>query len=712
METGPVLLATPDDRLMVLRLYLFIMSLLNIMSCSSTVEEDRDDSALDSISCLPKWTGNRLPVHDHRDHILFLLQQHNCLVVQGETGSGKSTQIAQFLLDAGFTHSSDGHKTIAVTQPRKVAAVSLAARVAEERSSDLGSEVGYAVRFDEKWDPDRTRIKFMTEGILIREMHGDPLLQKYSVIIVDEAHERSVQTDVLLGCLKRLLGRRTDLKVIVSSATLEAETLSKFFRSGDRNAPILCVEGRSHPIEIYYLQEPVANYVKSGVEAVIAIHEAESIGDILFFLTGMDEIEEAVSLLLDYSKSLQSTPDQNVKKMFVLPLHASLPVREQFKVFDTFPRSVRKVIVATNVAEASVTIPGITYVVDCGFVKMRYFDPVFCSDALVVVPVSQASADQRAGRAGRTRSGKAYRLYPESEYLKLQPFITPEIERSSTAAVILQLKALGVRNLLDFSFPSPPPQVNVLVGLELLYALGAIDIDGELTDPIGLQMAEFPVQPMHSRCLLHSGSFECSEEIVTIISMLQVENIFQQPSSGQRVIQARRAKHRLSVEEGDLITYLNIYNEFLAVGRTRSWADKNFLNYNALLRVGEIRNRLVRLMKQFRIEMVTANGDTEAVRKCLVAGMFANSAYLSQIGERVYKTVRGDHELKIHPSSVLYTIRKSPQFLVYNDVVHTSEELMRDLLVVDKHWLHELAPQYFEYGTERQIREKRMDSVF
>lgn len=673
----------------------------------SGCREDREEQAGDAVSYVPKCAVSRLPIRDHRNNILFLLQQHQCLVIQGETGSGKSTQIPQFLLAAGWHRTATGKTMIAVTLPRKVAAVSLAARVAEERNCDLGKEVGYAVRFDEKWDPDQTRIKFMTEGILIREMLSDPLLEKYSVIVIDEAHERSIQTDILMGCMRRLMNRRSDLKVIVSSATLEAEALSRFFSTGEKEAQILCVEGRCHPVQVLYSRSPVANYIRAGVDSVIAIHETESQGDVLFFLTGVDEIEEAVSLLLDYSKSLDTRTEKDVRKMFVLPLHASLPAREQFRVFDSFPRSVRKVVIATNVAEASVTIPGITYVVDCGFVKLRCFDPKTCSDALLVVPISQASADQRAGRAGRVRAGKVFRLYTESEYTRLRPFTVPEMERSSTASVILQIKALGVQNLLDFNFPTPPPEVNVLVGLELLFALGAIDENGDLTTPIGLQMAEFAVHPMHSRILLSSAHFECSEEVATIISMLQVDSIFQQPSSGQRAIQARRAKHRFCVEEGDLITYLNIYNEFLAAGRTRSWADKNYLNYNALLRVGEIRIRLVRQMRRFHIEMVTADGDMDAVRRCLVCGLFANAAYLSPVGERVYKTIRGDHQLKIHPSSVLFTIRKSPSCILFNDLVHTSEDFMRDLLVVDSKWLYELVPQYFEYGTDRQLQQKR-----
>lgn len=528
--------------------------------------------------------------------------------------------------------------------------------------------------------------------------------------MIDEAHERTVNTDTLLGLLKRIAQRRQDLKIIISSATVEAEVLMDFFdlgasRSSKSTSTILCVEGRNHPIEVFYAKDSVANYVKASVDTVIAIHEHEPSGDVLVFLTGQDEVEEAVSLLVEYSRSAKERQDG--KKMFVLPLHASLPSRDLFKVFETFPRSVRKVVVATNVAEASVTIPGITFVVDCGFVKMRFFNPKTRSDALAVVPISQASATQRAGRAGRTRPGKVFRLYPEDEFKKLATTTIPEVQRTNTAFLILQLKALGVKNILDFDFPSRPPEANVIAGLELLYALGAIDEDGDILSPLGLQMAEFPLEPMFSKMLLDSGKFECSDEVLTIVSMLQVENIFQQPSSGQRAIQARNAKHRFSVEEGDLITYLNIFNEFVAAGRVRSWADRNYLNYNALLRAYEIRTRLVSLLRRFAIELITADGDLDAVRKCIVSGLFANAVYLTPEGERIYRTVRGDHELHIHPSSVLYTFPKPPKWLLFTEVLHTTQEFMRDLVAVEPQWLCEVAPQYFEFGTERQLLERR-----
>jgi ATP-dependent RNA helicase DDX35 len=666
----------------------------------------------------------RLPVYQYKTDILYQLEHYQTLVIQGETGSGKSTQIPQYLMEHGWTRASASSvKMVGITQPRKVAACSLAARVAEEVDCDLGDVVGYNVRFDDKWTLGKTHIKFMTEGILIREMMSDPLLEKYSVIILDEAHERTVNTDILMGLLKRILIKKPDLKLIVSSATLEAETLMKFFdfkkkrssrsnyQDGEKSrhsSTILCIEGRNHPIDIMYIKNPVPDYIKGCVDAVIAVHESERSGDVLVFLTGQDEVEEAVSKLLDYSKSLSSR-STDLKKMYVLPLHGSLPSRDQFKVFETFPRSVRKVIVSTNISEASVTIPGITYVIDSGFVKMKIFNPVTTSDSLVVVPISQASARQRAGRAGRTSAGKVFRLYREEDFKTLPEFTVPELQRTSMASVIIQLKALGVSNICDFDFPARPPEVNLLSGLELLYALEALDEEGELTD-LGMKMAEFPLEPTLSKMLLESEKFECCEEILTIVSMMQVENIFQSPGgSGQRSIQARNAKYRFAVEEGDLISYLNIYNEFTSNGRIRSWSDKNFLNYNALLRVCEIRSRLLTtLTSRFKMKLVTADGDIECVLKCIVSGLFSNAAFLDpREGERVYKTVRGDHKLFIHPSSVLNTVRHPPKWVIFNEVLHTSQDFMRDLVSIDPKWLYEVAPKYFEYGTERELREKR-----
>ncbi|KAI1309353.1 putative ATP-dependent RNA helicase DHX35 [Halotydeus destructor] len=603
---------------------------------------------------------HRLPIYQYRDQILFLLEKYQVVIIQGETGSGKSTQVAQYLADSGWCSGVDDEPLLAgVTQPRRVAAMTLAKRVAEERGCDVGDEVGYTIRFDDMSGP-KTKIKFVTEGVLIREMMSDPLLNRYSVVMVDEAHERTINTDILIGLLKRILAKRPNFRLIVSSATLEAQILKDYFDSkGDKDrSTILSVEGRSHPIDVHYIREPIANYVTACVETVIKIHENERSGDVLVFLTGQDEVEEAVHMLKEYSKSLKE--DKDVKKMFVLPMYSALPPKEQSKVFESFPRSVRKIVVSTNVAEASITISGIVYVVDCGFVKMRFYSHTTCSDSLMVVPTSQASAQQRAGRSGRIRSGKVFRLYPESEYDKLRKFTIPEIERSNLSFTILQLKALGIRNILSFEFPTKPSKQHMISGIELLYALGAIDESGELIQPLGMQMAEFPLHPMFAKMLLSSEQFECSEE---------------GPNDSRH-----------------------------AAGKVRSWADRNYLNYNGLLRACEVRKRLESLLRRFNVKSITADGDVDSVRKCIVSGFFANAAFYHPTG--VYKTVRGDHVLNIHPSSVLYTQPRPPKWVIYNDILHTSQEFMRDVTVIDPKWLYEIAPHYYQYGTDRELRDK------
>lgn len=626
------------------------------------------------------------------------------LIIKGETGCGKSTQIAQFLADNGWTHGEDKSFVIGITQPRRVAALSLAKRVAEERRVNLGQQVGYSIRFDDCFEPGVTQIKYMTEGILIREMMSDPLLTSYSVIMVDEIHERTLYTDVLLGLLKKIIKRRRELRLIISSATLEVTAMEDYFTESGTKVANLQVEGRTYPVDIYFSDEPVADYLKASVETAIKIHEKMTSGDILIFLTGQEEVERAVEILVDYSRAIKDKPDS--KKMFVLPMYSSLPAADQLRVFESFPRSVRKVVVATNLAEASVTIHGIAYVVDSGFVKLRFYNPKTCTDSLVILPISQASAVQRAGRAGRTRPGKAYRLYTAESFKNLDQFTIPEIKRSNLVPVILQLKALGIKNLLKFSFPSKPPEYNIITALELLYALGGIDNNGDLTKPLGLRMVEFPLDAMFAKMLLVSGEMGCSEEALTIAAVLQVQNIFQQPASGQHSIRARNAKHNFSVEEGDLITYLNVYNAFIESGKVRSWSDSRYLNYKGLLRAVEVRARLARILRRFEIPLVSADGDVDLVRRCIVTGFFANAAYLHPKGS--YRTVRGDFELHIHPGSVLYTRPRPPHWVLFVEVLHTTKEFMRDLTVIDSKWLYEIAPHYYEYGTDREIFEKNL----
>ena len=565
-------------------------------------------------------------------------------------------------------------------------------------------QVGYAIRFDDQTTPGATKVKFMTDGLLVREMMMDPLLKKYSIIMLDEAHERTLYTDIVIGLIKKIQKKREDLRVIVASATLDAERFFQFFNKNetrDKNkdtAAIMTIEGRMFPVDVFYSLDPVPNYLKATVETVMKIHRLEKEGDVLCFLTGQDEVENVVSMLIDEAKQLP----RDGLKMRVLPMYGALPAAEQMKVFQRTSRNCRKIVVATNIAEASITINGIVYVIDCGFVKLPAFNPKSGVESLVIVPVSQASAEQRAGRAGRVRSGKAFRLYTEDSFEKLPAQTVPEMQRSNMAAVVLQLKALGINNVLRFDFLSAPPAQNMVRGLEILYALGALDDNCQLTSPLGLNMAEFPLQPMYAKMLLSSEEYGCSEEAVTTAAMMQIQNVFVTPSNQK--ITANKMKRKFSVEEGDHITMLNVFTAFVNAKKNSHWCHEHFLNYKGLNRAVEIREQLIRLLTKFKVKLVSCEGDVKAIQKCITSGFFANAARLHYSG--AYHTVRDDHELYIHPTSVLFNATP-PAWILYNEVVHTSKEFMRDVTVIDPSWLYELAPHYYEYGTERELAAKR-----
>ncbi|XP_057662442.1 probable ATP-dependent RNA helicase DHX35 [Diorhabda carinulata] len=631
----------------------------------------------------------RLPIFNNRNHILYLVEKYQTLVLIGETGCGKSTQIPQYLIEAEWP------KQIGVCEPRRVAAISLANRVADETGTLVQQDiVGYAVRFDACYN--NPKIKYMTEGILLREMMADPLLKNYSLVMLDEAHERSLYTDILMGLMKKILKKRKELRLIVASATLDANELQQFFNenpTGNKKndtAVIMSVEGRQFPVDIFYVAEPVPCYIQASVDTVLKINSSKEPGDILVFLTGQEEVERTVRLLNEHENLIEQS--RKKERMMILPMYGSLPHHDQLKVFRPAPDGCRKVIVATNVAETSVTIPGIVHVVDCGFVKLKWYNNEAHTDSLITVPISKSSANQRAGRAGRVRSGKVYRLYTEDYAVKLADNTPPEMVRSNLTYPVLQIKALGIANILKFNFPSPPPLENLKGALEILYALDSIDIDGELTKPLGYNMAEFALDPLYSKVLLSSGEFGCSEEILTIIAMLQVETVFTKPTTGNSVIKARIQKRLFEVEEGDLITYLNVYNGFIQSEMSQGFCHKNFLSYKSLKRVVEIRNRLEKMIRSYGIPIESCLRSTETIRKCLVKGLFPNAAYLHYSG--VYKTIRGDIELFVHPDSVLYTIPQ-PQWVLFCQVVHTTKLFMRDITVIESDWLLELAPHFY-----------------
>lgn len=391
-------------------------------------------------------TRKSLPVWQAKEDFIKMLNSHQTVILVGETGSGKTTQIAQFIAEAGYCTE----KRIVCTQPRRVAAMSVARRVADEMDVQLGQEVGYSIRFEECTGP-KTFLKFATDGMLLREAMTDHTLSNYSIVILDEAHERTLSTDILFGLLKEIAGKRPDLKIVVMSATLEAEKFQDYFL----DAPLIKVPGRMHPVEIFYTQEPEKDYLEASVRTVVQIHTAEPEGDVLLFLTGEEEIEDACRKI---SREIEAL-GKAVGPAKVIPLYSTLPPHQQQRIFDPAPPAARpggppgrKIIISTNIAETSLTIDGIVYVIDPGFSKQKVYNPRQRVESLLVSPISRASAHQRAGRAGRTRPGKCFRLYTEESFQRdLQEQTYPEILRSNLGSVVLQLKKLGIDDLVSSS---------------------------------------------------------------------------------------------------------------------------------------------------------------------------------------------------------------------------------------------------------------------
>lgn len=458
-----------------------------------------------------KQQRESLPVYRVRDELIQVLRENNVVVIVGETGSGKTTQLTQYLHEEGVTE----YGMIGCTQPRRVAAVSVAKRVSEEMGCELGQTVGYAIRFEDCTSRE-TKIKYMTDGILLRESLTDPDLEQYSVIIMDEAHERSLNTDILFGVLRKVLQSRRDLKLIVTSATLDASRFSQFFGG----VPTFHIPGRTFHVEKYYSKTPCEDYVDAAVKQVLAIHLSHPPGDILVFMTGQEDIEATCYVIAERIQQIGET----VPPLTVLPIYSQLPSDLQAKIFQ--PSPARKCIVATNIAETSLTVDGIRYVIDSGYCKLKVFNPRIGMDSLQITPISQANADQRAGRAGRTGPGHCYRLYTELAYAREMLLSTiPEIQRTNLGNVVLLLKSLGIDNLLQFDFLDPPPQENILNSMYQLWILGALDNTGDLT-PLGRKMVEFPLDPPLSKMLLIGEELGCTAELVIIVSMLSVPSIF------------------------------------------------------------------------------------------------------------------------------------------------------------------------------------------
>ncbi|OBZ75771.1 putative ATP-dependent RNA helicase DHX35 [Grifola frondosa] len=572
----------------------------------------------------------RLPIHKHREKLLYCIEKHGVVIVVGQTGCGKTTQLPQYLYEVGW--AADGN-VIACTQPRRVAATSVAGRVATEVGTILGDEVGYTIRFEDRH-------------------HGTK---------IDEAHERSIYTDLMLGILKKIRRKRPALRLIVSSATLDATSFLDYFTAGNSpdEAAIVSLEGRMYPVQVAYLQEPTSDYVRKAAEVVWSIHLQQGPGDILVFLTGREEIDRCLEELAE----LLPTLPRNAMRLTLLALHAGLTTNEQLRVFEPAERGSRKVIVATNIAEASVTIDGIKFVVDSGFVKIRTYNPSTSLSSLATVPVSQASATQRAGRAGRTSSGICYRLYPESAMDKLSPTTQPEITRTDLTTPILQLKSLGVDDLMKFEWVSSPPAESVLRALEGLVAAGMVGEDGRLT-VVGEKVAECPVEVNIARMLFMSKDYKCGEEILTIAAMTAVQDVFVIPDGAAGAL-AELERRKFTAEEGDHLTLLNAYNAFTRYGRAASWSQ------------------LKKYMQRFGLPLESCEGDAKRLRKCLICTRkhnFARSPEFRVIHKEAAFRLGGFHEME-----------------------ETKKTQIRILTEIEPDWLLEHGHKYYDKRTGASV---------
>lgn len=693
-----------------------------------------------------------LPVWEYKETFTRLLNENQAIVLVGETGSGKTTQIPRWCLDYCFKQTPDKSRPLCVacTQPRRVAAMSVAARVAEEMKTTLGQEVGYSVRFD-ACASKKTRLKYLTDGMLLREAMLDGLLQSYGVIILDEAHERTLQTEILLGVVKRAMVSRNGcsdrslppLKVIVMSATINVKLFKRYF-----NSPILMIEGRQHPVQEMFAEVPQSDLLTSTLISVFQIHRTCDEGDILVFCSGQDEIQSLITLC---KRVLKQAPE-SLKNLTPLPLYASLPAAHQMRVFECQkvshtngvdnddssiirsqqPSFNRRVIFATNVAETSITIPNIKYVVDTGKVKCRTYCPKTGLESLKVTTISKAQAKQRMGRAGRVAPGVCYRLYTTEEHSKMLDYLPPEIRRSSLDGVLLQMISIGIENISTFDFLEKPDEIRIKAALNNLLTLKAIKattstkaanstnssnqdtsppvkkrpglgpsdetilgVNYELT-PIGKKLCLFPLSPAMSRVILAANELGCLDEVLTVVSLLSIENLFHIPPNQQS--QAETMLEKFHSNEGDTVMLLKVFKAFKRtwlVNRTgyKQWCIEHFIHAKNLRLARMIRKQLFDLCKDQGMKPSSCGHDTSILRRALTYGLFNNVATM---WDGKYRNKSSTNEIHIHPSSCLFKTR--PECILYVEILETNKCYMRNCTLIDMSWVREISSANMRNG--------------
>ena len=637
---------------------------------------------------------DNLAIYRFKDQIIETVKHNPVVVIEAPTGSGKTTQIPQILFNAGINEQG----CIGVTQPRRIAAVGVSTRISQEMECELGRLVGYKIRFEDHTSA-QTKIKIMTDGILLEELRTDPMLLKYSILVVDEAHERSLNIDFILGLLKDILRQRSDFKVVVSSATINAGLFSEYFD----DAPIISVETKPFPIELKYMPlkkkddyEELQNKIVEIVDSLMCSH---SEGDILIFLPGEDSIKDCCRRLADLDEA---------DELAILPLYARLGIEEQNKVFDDFPGK-RKVVVATNIAETSITINGIIYVIDPGYSKINYYNPRTFTSFLELKPISRASCDQRKGRSGRTAPGIVYRLYSEADYLDRDEYTKEEIYRTDLSEVILRMADFGMYNYERFDFISPPNRGGVLSAIETLKLIGALDSKGLITET-GKKMVDYPLLPRLARILVEAT--ECYPEVaynvLIVISFLSTRSPLLYPAGEE--IESRSAQRKLAVKGGDFFSWINLFYKYLGTRDKEVFCHKYYIDTRTINEIVNIHSQLISMVEARHIA-VDRKIDNDKIIRCICAGL---KQYICKKKDKKpgRKERKGsahansydsatESEIRIHPGSYLYG--ESPEWIVGGEIVNTGRTYIRTASVVSDKIIKNDFPDIFDAVVNKNV---------
>ncbi len=621
-----------------------------------------------------KINSEQLPVYREKERILRYIEKNQVVVVESPTGSGKTTQLPLILHNAGYSKAG----VIGVTQPRRIAALSVCEYIADQTGTETGTLAGYKMRFEDVTSPE-TRIKIMTDGILLQELKADPYLSRYSVIMVDEAHERSLNIDFILGLLKKVLDERKDLKIIISSATINAEVFSEYFNK----CPVIHIDTEIFPIDIFYEPPSVESsdeeMIRKITEIVTRTVRKNYGGDILIFLPGEKVIKDCI-------KSL-STSDVR-KNLFILPLYARLSREEQEQVFIDTPEGKTKVVVSTNIAETSVTIDGIATVIDSGRAKINFYSPTTYTSSLVEKPIATASCNQRKGRAGRTGPGRCYRLYSKQDFTDRPMFTLEEIYRTDLSEVVLRMAELGISEFSEFDFISPPGKDGIVSAVETLRLLGALNDENGLST-IGEMMAAFPMLPRHSRMIVEAINRypDVLEETITAAAFLSAHSPYLLPQGEEMA--ARSAHHSFSDTGGDFVSYLKLLDAFLEADDKEKFCTRFYLDEKTMTEINNIKFQIEEIVREIGVP-ISAGGSTEDYL-CAVSGGLMQFV-CCRTGRGVYRSLTAE-QILIHPGSVMF--RENPRFIVAGEVVRTSRMFARSVSPLKKEWLKRISEDLF-----------------